>query len=225
MKAKNLNPEFKAWTYIFLMLIILLVFSCGTRTKTKSESQSEINAKETAKEEDNSRKIDSIITAKFEEAKKEFSQNSKENSVDEGTKKTTIKATETFPDDPNDYRKIGNNGMALNDKNGRIVNYEIVIEEKFRREKQKEIETKIIEEQKKKSDSIAYLKIVKDVARESIKEVIASEKTQNKDVVQKGFTLGFWGWFWIILILLIIIAIWIFRKWIGIQFPFLKFLK
>ena len=198
-------------------------FSCGTKTKTKTEVQTEVNVKETAKEEDEVKRIDSIVVSKIEEAKKEFLQLSKENSLEEGTKRTIIETRETTFDKMELRPFAGESEKMTNDKTGRIYETRTIIDERFKLEKQKELEIKKIEQERITKDSIAREEIYLKKIKEAINESLKTQRVDNKEVVQEGFKLGFWFWFWVILILLIIALIWFGRKWIAIQFPFLRF--
>lgn len=218
----RLSYKSKAWLYFFTMLLILLAFSCGTKTKNKVKESTEVKAEQTAEIEEKTKIFDSIKTALLEEAKREFSEIAKENSTEEATKKTIIESKETVFDD---YRSVPNTGLSIQDRTGRIIETRTIIQEKFKLEKQKEFEIKKVEQERKTKDCLAVIKINETKLSLLQKKLDARIDKLEKEKVQEGFTLGFWGWFWIILILLIIIAIWIFRKWIGINFPFLRFLK
>lgn len=213
---------------IILLFALLLFADCGTKTKTKSESESEIKVKTEAKEEDELRRIDSIMVSKIEEAKREFSQIAKENSVEEGNKRTTTEVTETYESPTKDFRQIdGNPDLYINDANGRLMTKitKTIIDEKFKAEKNKEIETKKIEQEKKTSDSIAELEVFSKKMKEAMQEVLANKKEAEKNTVQEGWQTGFWFWFWIVLIIILIIAYFVFRKWLLIQFPWLSFIN
>lgn len=210
---------------LIFFLLLLVSFSCGTKTKTITENEIEVKAKEIAKEEDELKKIDSIVVSKIEEAKKEFSQIAKENSLEEGTKRTIIETRETVFDDMKLRPFAGESEKMTDDRTGRIYETRTIIDERFKLEKQKELEIKKIEQERITKDSIAREEIYFKKIKEALNESMQRQKNDSKEVVQKGFQLGFWFWFWFILILLIIILIWIGRKWIGIQFPFLRFIK
>lgn len=160
MKASNLSPEVKVWSYIFIMLGILLLFSCGAKTKSSSETELKENATQNTKVEDQSKKTDSLKVSLTEQAKREFSDNSSESSKTEATRTTTTEITETRQKpplrNPDDYRP-GPNGKFINDATGEIIttHTKIVIEEKFNEEMLRLKEVKFQEEEKRKKDSIA----------------------------------------------------------------------
>lgn len=207
---------------IALLVMHFLFFGCGTKTKNKTQESTEIKSDEKSKLEENKKYFDSVKTVLLEEAKREFSEIAKENSKEEATKKTIIESKETVFDD---YRQVPNTGKSIQDRTGRIIETRTIIEEKFKLEKQKEVEIKKVEQERRTKDCLAVLRINESKLSLLEKKLDARIDKLEKKKVQEGFSLGFWGWFWIILILLILIAIWIFRKWIGVQFPFLKFLK
>jgi hypothetical protein len=206
---------------ITILIVHFLFYGCGTKTKNKSQETTEVKSDETAKLEENKKYFDSIKTVLLEEAKREFSQISKENEKEEATKKTIIESKETIFDD---YRPVGNTGKSIQDRTGRIIETRTIIQENSKLEKQKEIEIKKVEQERKTKDCLAVIKINESKLSLLEKKLDARIDKLEKEKVQEGFKIGFWGWFWIILIILLIIAFFVFRKWFLIQFPWLGFI-
>jgi hypothetical protein len=189
---------------ITILIVHFLVFGCGTKTKNKSQESTEIKSDEKAKLEENKKYFDSIKTVLLEEAKREFSQISKENEKEEATKKTIIESKETIFDD---YRPVGNTGKSIQDRTGRIIETRTIIQENSKLEKQKEIEIKKVEQERKTKDCLAVIKIGESKLILFEKKVDSRLDKIEKQLEKKGFTLGFWDWFWIVLIALVIITI------------------
>ena len=186
------------------MVLHFIVFGCGTRTKNKSQETTEVKSDETAKIEENKKYFDSIKTVLLEEARREFSEISKENEKEEATKKTIIESKETIFDD---YRPVGNTGKSIQDRTGRIIETRTIIQENSKLEKQKEIEIKKVEQERKTKDCLAVIKINETKLSLLEKKLDARIDKLEKQKIQEGFKIGFWGWFWIVLIALVIIAI------------------
>jgi predicted RND superfamily exporter protein len=206
----------------FLMICILvahfLIYGCGTKTKNKSQESTEIKSDEKTKLEENKKYFDSIKTVLLEEAKREFSQISKENEKEEATKKTIIESKETVFDD---YRPVGNTGKSIQDRTGRIIETRTIIQENSKLEKQKEVEIKKVEQERKTKDCLAVIKINETKLSILEKKLDSRIDKLEKQKVQEGFKIGFWGWFWIIIIAIILILYFFCRKWLLIQFPWL----
>jgi len=211
-------------THSIAFLLVVLLLGCGTKTKTQSESESEVKAKEIALIENEKKKLDSIRVVVEETLRKEFFQKSNETNTEEGTKRTTTEVIETYESPTRDFRQVGKTDLYINDANGRLITKttKTIIDERFKAEQKKEIETKRIEEEKRKKDSIATNEYIEKVIQNHILQYEKKNKDNNKVVEKKGLQLGFWFWFWVVTILLIILAIYIFRKWLLIQFSFLK---
>ena len=192
----------------FLMICLLVVhffiFGCGTKTKNKTQNTTEVKLDEKAEIEEKKKIFDSIKTALLEEAKREFSQISKENEKEEATKKTIIESKET---EFGDFRNVPNTGQSIQDRTGRIIETKIIIEESLKLEKQKEIEIKKVEQERRTKDCLAVIKINETKLSLLEKKLDGRISKLEKQKVQEGFKIGFWGWFWIVLIALVIIAI------------------
>lgn len=211
-------------THSIAFLLALLLFGCGTKTKTQSESESEVKAKEIALIKNEKKKLDSIRVVLEETLRKEFFQKSNETNTEEGNKRTTTEVVETYESPTKDFRPIkGTSDLYINDSNGRLLTKttKTIIDERFKAEQKKEIETKKIEEEKRKKDSVSTNQYIEKAIQNHILQYEKKNKDNNKVVEKKGLQLGFWFWFWVVLIILIILAFYIFRKWLLIQFPFL----
>jgi len=210
-------------THSIAFLIAVLLFGCGTKTKTQSQSETEIKAKEIALQELSNKKLDSIRVVLEETLRKEFFQKSNETNTEEGSTKTVIEVVETFESPTKNFRPIGGTDLYINDANGRLLTKttKTIIDERFKAEKKKEIETKRIEEEKRKKDSIATNEYIENVIQAHITQYEKKNKAKDNETIKKGLQLGFWFWFWIILIIILIIAYYVLRKWLLIQFPFL----
>lgn len=219
---------------LIIIFSLITILSCGPKTKTQTENQSQISAQEIAQQEKikqaETKRLDSIRVILKEELIKEFNQKYNESSSEENTRKTTTEVTETLKNPLEGFRPVGNGDIYINDSNGQLLERKTktIIEERFKKEQQKEIETKRIEQEKKIKDSIARNEYIDSTVEKVVEKHMSQYEKKDKGKVkvaeQKGFQLGFWGWFWIITIILIILAFTVFRKWLLIQFPILRFL-
>jgi hypothetical protein len=200
-----------------------LIFGCGTRTKTKTETQTEISVKETAKAEDSTFQSETFIASKFEERQKELEREFREINNSENLETTITEVVEIESKEPI-FMEL-ENGRFLNINNGRITKTKTTTTGKKKTNQTIKSNEIIAERTQSKIDSSNQIIIATKAGIETAKEYLETQKTDTKEKVTEGWQPGFWFWFWIFLILLILIAIWIFRKWIGIQFPFLKFIK
>ena len=201
---------------IGLLAAHYLFSGCGTRTKNinddKTELKSNINSEKNIDLKLSKEQMDSLRLVVEENLRKEFEQKLNETSNEEGTRKTTTEVTETLVNPTEGFREIKGTDMFLNDANGKFLERKTktIIEEKFKLEKQKQIETKRIEEEQKKKELIETNKYIDEIVQKTVEiHVSQYEEKQNKRtkaVVQEGFKIGFWGWFWIIFILLLIIT-------------------
>lgn len=222
----KLLTTFRNWKHrnVFLAFLsgFLFIYGCGTRTKTKTETSNELSVKETAKQTDSIAKIDSIITAKVEIRMKELEQKFRETQQEEETKKTTITTKETIFDNP-DWETLPKSGKTIHNPTGRVVETKTVIEEKRKAQKETENNIKLIESERIKKDSIAFNSAVSLATKDAVSEILAKEKNNSLQVKKTG--LSIWWKIGIGLFLLLLVAIWVFRKWLLIQFPFLAIFK
>ena len=222
----KLLTTFRNWKHrnAFLAFLsgFLFIYGCGTRTKTKTETSNELSVKETAKQTDSIAKIDSIITAKVEVSMKELEQKFRETQKEEETKKTTITTKETIFDNP-EWEQLPKSGKTVHNPSGRIVETQTVIEEKRKAQKETDINIKLIELERIKKDSIAFNSAVSLATKDVVSEILAKEKNSALEVKKTG--LSIWWKIGIGLFLILIIAVYVFRKWLLIQFPFLAIFK
>ncbi len=224
---------------IVLLFALFLFVDCGTKTKTKSETETEIKAKEVAEVENQKqreiKRLDSIRVVLEETLRKEFLQKSNESSIEEGTKRTTTETTETLKNPTEGFRPIGNGDLFINDSNGRIIERKTktIIEEKFKKEQQKEIETKKIEEEKRVKDSISTTIYIDSKIESTVEKHLLQYEKKNKaredETVKEGWQPGFWFYAWIFIILVLIaLFIYLYRKfgtpmgWFGLLFGAFK---
>jgi vacuolar-type H+-ATPase subunit F/Vma7 len=211
-------------THLIAFFLGFLLLGCGTRTKTKTESESEINAIEKAKEETENRKLDSIRLVVETELRNEFEQRTKEIEEEEGKIITTIETTEKVLN-PNDFRSTSNPDKFINDATGLIIERTTkkVIEENWKKSKEREAEIREIYEEKRISDSIALHNSFESRYNEKVNKLSVKEENKTLDVKKTG--LSIWWKIGIGLFILIIVLAWIFRKWLLIQFPWLAIFK
>jgi len=216
---------------IILLFALFLFVDCGTKTKTKSETETEIKAKETALKVAENKKIDSIRVVLEETLRKEFFQKSNETNTSEGTKRTTTEVTETYESPTKDFRPVSGTDLFIKDANGRLMTKttKTIIDERFKAEQKKEIETKRIEEEKRKKDSVATNEYIEKVVEAHISQYEKKNKAREDETVKEGWQPGFWFYFWIFIILVLIaLFIYLYRKfgtpmgWFGLLFGAFK---
>jgi len=186
-----------------LSLILLALFiSCGTKTKTKSQSSQEQTAKDLQKEKDSIARIDSIVLAKTKIAL------------------TDIKEQTKSEDNSSDIETTTTDVIEVVTKDARITKTRTTTTAKRQSQKIVEKNKEISERTKEKIDSINFSSAVAETSKEVLKE-ISEKQTKAEESKVKKTTIPFWIWLILILIVLIII----FRKWLLIQFPFLRIFK
>jgi Fe2+ transport system protein B len=202
-----------------LSLILLALFlSCGTKTKTKSQSSQEQTAKDLQKEKDSIARIDSIVLAKTKIALTDIKEQTKSEDNTSDLETTTTDVIEIESKDPI-YITLSD-GRVLNVQNGRITKTLTTTTAKRQSQKIVEQNKEISERTKEKIDSINFSSAVAETSKEVVKE-ISEKQTKAEESKVKKTTIPFWIWLILILIILIII----FRKWLLIQFPFLRMFK
>lgn len=204
-----------------LFIAFILLHGCGTKSKSKTTSTTSEKMVVEAREKDSISRTDKLITQKVEEKLSEYFA---EKNASQKEKETNIETVETIEytggepliiESDKGTMKISGNGTLT--RTTKKVNKELSREEvqKINQDISERIESKIDEE------NISIL--VKSAVRESLSEIDKSTIDKSKEVETSG--LGFWFWFWLILVLVLIVAVYASRKWLSLQFPFLKFLN
>jgi hypothetical protein len=206
-----------------LILSIFLLFSCGTKTKTKTESSRETELKQTAKAIDSAQKIDLLISKKVEERLTEIREQTKVTEKTDAEDKTVTTTTEIQVDKPATITL--SDGRVLNIDTGRITETKTTTNTKKATENIRNRNIEISEKAEKQIDETNMQIDTKKIVKEILTEINTQEVDKASENIQKGWKPGFWFWFWIVLIILLIIAFFVFRKWLAIQFPFLRVFK
>lgn len=210
-------------SYVYPILILLLLCGCGTKTKTKTESSNEIALKEQARKSDSTKTIDLIINKKVEEKVKEYLDQSKSSSESTSEDKDVTTITEISTDAPATITLT--DGRVLNLQNGKITETKSTATKKNNTKAITEKNIEISERTQSKIDEVNIKAMSREIVEEVLTDLSKKETLKTGEQIKKGWQPGFWFWFWIILILIIIVAIWLFRKWLAIQFPFLQAFK
>jgi cobalamin biosynthesis Mg chelatase CobN len=210
-------------SYVYPILILLLLIGCGTKTKTKTESSNEIALKEQARKSDSIKTIDLIINKKVEEKVKEYIDQSKSSSESVSEDKDVTTITEISTDAPATITLT--DGRVLNLQNGKITETKSTATKKNNTKAITEKNIEISERSQSIIDEVNIKAMSREIVEEVLTDLSKKETSKTGEQVKKGWQPGFWFWFWIILILLIAIALWLFRKYLGIQFPFLQMFK
>jgi Flp pilus assembly protein TadB len=218
-----MKPSTKALLYWFTFLaILLLAFSCGSKTKTKTQHSKEEKLKTEARISDSIARSKTIISTNSEK----FSGDLKEmNRTDSEELTEVVEVEETIENTgQNDYVVTTPDGNIITiAPNGRISKTKKTTTSHKKTNEILEKNNEISQRSQEQINQVNSDTQFKAAVNNSVQEIVTKDKVKDKDVKTTG--LGFWGWFWIILIFIIVIALWLFRKYLGVQFPFLQIFK
>jgi len=206
-----------------LFLAFLLLSGCGTKTKTKTETSNEIALKEQARKSDSTKTIDLIINKKVEEKVKEYIDQTKSTSESVSEDKDVTTKTEISTDAPATITLT--NGRVLTLQNGLISETKTISTKKNNAKAITEKNVEISERTQSKIDEVNIKAMSREIVEEVLTDLSKKETVKTGEQIKKGWQPGFWFWSILILIILILIAIYVLRKWLSIQFPFLRVIK
>jgi len=165
--------------FLTLLSTFLILTGCNSVTRTKSATESEKTAKETATEQTTTAKVDSIKVETVKEAQRQSGATTTENERTFTDRITTIRQTETFFDE---HRPVnGNPSLSLNDRTGRTIQTEKIIQERIEVQTQRmklEYELQI---ERMRKDSTALVKAFESKLTQ-ISSELSDVKRENSEL-------------------------------------------
>lgn len=186
---------------ITLIALVLLLHGCRTTTRTKTTSESEDKAKESATEQIQTAKVDSVATSTVKDVVSEVKGKSTEKETETNLRITEITKRETFF---GEFQDQPLSGMSVHPPTGRVIETTKRITEQQNIVREREILEFKMTIERMRSDSTSLVKNfetkLKELYSENLKLKRNVQEFEKKEQVCFPCYLRIW-WLWLIILL------------------------